>query len=152
MSSSLSCRFRVVQLSALLELGALTWHAFILSEETQQTKAVRLGVMIDIVGCIAAIVRASLVPLVLFFQPGRAQDGHRVSETSSFGQVIFGVLASLVPFSILYLVSFLMLVVDKHLRPPALLAPLSSPSAFGLHFVSCRPRTSQSPTGAHRAS
>lgn len=112
-----------MQLSALLELGAMTWHAFILSEETQQTKAVRLGVLIDIVGCIAAIVRASLVPLVLFFQPRRAQDGHRISETSSFGQVIFGVLASLVPFSILYLVSFLMLVVDKHLRPPDLLAP-----------------------------
>mmetsp|Transcript_11764 Transcript_11764/g.25530 ORF Transcript_11764/g.25530 Transcript_11764/m.25530 type:complete len:247 (+) Transcript_11764:60-800(+) len=121
--SSLSCRLRVLQLVALLELGTVTWHAYMLSEETQQTKAVRLGVMIDIVGCMAAIVRVSVVPLALVFQPGRTQDGHRVNETSSFGQVVFGVLASLVPFSMLYLVSFLMLAVDKNLRPPALLAP-----------------------------
>mmetsp|Transcript_30349 Transcript_30349/g.69958 ORF Transcript_30349/g.69958 Transcript_30349/m.69958 type:complete len:260 (+) Transcript_30349:92-871(+) len=118
-------RLQTIQASALFELILVTWHSFQVNDQHIQTKPTRLAFVIDVACSVAAISRTALVPLSAFFLPTEEEDAPTgLDERSTFAQVLFALLASLLPFSLLYLVSFMMLVADHGTPPQAsLLVP-----------------------------
>ncbi|CAE8677119.1 unnamed protein product, partial [Polarella glacialis] len=103
--------FRAVQITGGIELVGMTLHALAVSELKVATRPKTLVESLDISGCIAAIVRISLSPMLQYLSIPLVSQDPNWDGLDSFWQAFAGMLAASLPFALLYLLSFATLAV-----------------------------------------
>eukprot|EP00933_Yihiella_yeosuensis_P035310 TRINITY_DN28831_c0_g1_i1.p1 TRINITY_DN28831_c0_g1~~TRINITY_DN28831_c0_g1_i1.p1 ORF type:complete len:264 (-),score=20.42 TRINITY_DN28831_c0_g1_i1:15-806(-) len=102
------CLTRRMQVASALEVAVMTLHALQVNEYTFH--AARLATSFDLIGCVAALTRVAVAPLLVHYaMPLMSEAPATLDQVHTMWQMFSGMMALSIPFVLLYMLVFVSL-------------------------------------------